>query len=89
MVVDIDADTLLPLNMYSYSTDVDEIDEANANGAPIWTMLHDYKESYSMEDLRPSNFKDLALRIFTDKELATYFIKNEYRQNKYKEYKID
>ena len=46
MVVDIDADTLLPLNMYTYSTDVDEIDEANANGAPIWTMLHDYKESY-------------------------------------------
>ena len=42
-----------------------------------------------MEDLRPSNFKDLALRIFTDKELATTFIKNENRQNKYKKYKIN
>ena len=89
MVIDMDADTLLPLNMYTYSTDVDKIEESNANGVPVWTQLHDYKESYSMADLRPSNFKDLALRIFTDKELATTFIKNESRQNKYKKNKIN
>ena len=89
MVIDMDADTLLPLNMYTYSTDVDKIEESNANGVPVWTQLHDYKESYKMADLRPSNFKDLALRIFTDKELATTFIKNESRQNKFNKKKIN
>jgi len=79
MVVDIDAKTMLPVNMHTYYIDVGE---ANASGTPDWKELHDYKTSYEMEDLRPSNFKDLATRIFTDKELATTFLKNESRQAK-------
>jgi len=86
MVVDIDAKTMLPVNMHTYYMD---IEEANQAGKPEWKVLHDYKESYTMNDLRPSNFKDLAQRIFTDKDLATEFLKNESRLNKHKEYDVD
>jgi len=86
MVVDIDAKTMLPVNMHTYYIDVEEADKA---GKPDWKVLHDYKETYSMEDLRPSNFKDLAQRIFTDRDLATEFLMNENRQNKYKKYDVN
>ena len=86
MVLDIDAKTMLPVNMHTYYIDVDEANEA---GKPNWTELHDYKESYKMDDLRPSNFKDLATRIFTDKDLAKEFLYNERRHNKKYDYKVD
>ena len=86
MVLDLDAKTMLPVNMYTYYIDVDK---ANAEGEPNWEMLHDYKESYKMDDLRPSNFKDLAVRIFTDKELATTYEHHKRRNNKNATYEID
>lgn len=79
MVIDFDAKTMLPVNMHTYYIDVDE---TNARGSPDWRELHDYVESYKMADLRPSNFKDLATRIFTDKELATTFQRHKRRDNK-------
>ena len=79
MVIDLDAKTLVPTNMHTYYIDVDEANEA---GKPDWRELHDYKETYAMADLRPSNFRDLALRMFTDKALATEFRLNMHRQNK-------
>ena len=42
-VHDIDAETMLPSNIYSYWTDVEELDE---DGNLIWALLHDYKETY-------------------------------------------
>ena len=86
MVLDLDAKTMLPVNMHSYYIDVDE---TNKEGAPNWKELHDYKESYKMDDLRPANFKDLAVRIFTDKELATTFEHHKRRDNKNAKYEID
>ena len=75
MVLDIDSETMLPDNMYTYYTDVNEVDEA---GNIHWSQLHDYLETYDMDDLRPSNLKDLAVRIFTQKELAEIFLKNKF-----------
>lgn len=86
MVVDIDAKTMLPINFHTYYIDVEE---ANKAGKPAWRELHDYKDYYNMDDMRPSNFKDLAVRIFTDKDLATEFKKNENRQNSKKEYEVN
>ena len=86
MVIDFDALTMLPVNMHTYYIDVDE---ANETGAPEWKELHDYRESYDMADLSPDSFKDLAVRIFTDHDLATEFLMNENRQNKYKTYNVD
>lgn len=62
-VLELDRDTLLPVNMYSHALD---LDEANATGTATWREIHDYKTTYQMADLRPSNFKDLAYRIFHD-----------------------
>jgi len=76
MVLDIDAETMLPDNMYTYYIDVENVP---AGGKPTWSQLHDYKQTYEMEDLRPSNFKDLAVRIFTNEELAMIYLKNENR----------
>lgn len=86
MVIDFDAKTMLPVNMHTYYID---IDEANATGTPEWRELHDYKESYKMADLRPSNFKDLAVRIFTDKELATVFDHHKRRDSKNAKYELN
>ena len=86
MVFDLDAKTLLPVNMHTYYIDLDEANEA---GYPNWSELHDYKNDYAMTDLSPSGFKDLAVRIFTDSELAMEFRKNENRQNKNKHYTIN
>ena len=79
MVLDLDAEMMVPTNMHSYYIDVEE---ANESGSPDWTELHDYLDAYSMPDLSPSSFKDLALRIFAQKDLATLFKSNEHRQNK-------
>ena len=86
MVLDLDSATMLPTNMHTFYIDVEE---ANTVGYPQWRELHDYKESYSMPDLSPSSFKDLAVRIFTNKELASEFFRNERRQNPYYEYDVN
>ena len=41
-----------------------------------------------MTDLRPSNFRDLAIRIFTDKGLALEFEHNKRRNPKHHEYEL-
>ena len=64
---------MLPGNIYSHSTDVEKLDK---DGNLVWALLHDYKETYKMQDLRPSNFKDLAVRILLDPDLAYEFMMN-------------
>lgn len=75
-VIDIDAGMMLPTNMHTYYIDVDE---TNERGAPEWRELHDHIKDYQMSDLSPSSFRDLALRIFGNKDLANYFRANEQR----------
>lgn len=78
MVIDMDAQTLLPTNMATWYINVDE---ANKEGTPTWRQLHDYRESYELADLSPHAMKDLGVRILTNRELATEFLLNEKRQN--------
>ena len=86
MVIDFDSKTMLPVNMHTYYIDVDA---ANKTGKPSWEELHDYRDTYKMKDLSPSSFKDLAVRIFTDKDLATQFQFNKRRQNPNAPLKVD
>ena len=79
-VIDLDKATMLPINMYTYSID---LDEANTTGQPVWRKLHDYKETYTMTDLSPSSFKDLNLRVFAERALAKKVLANKHAQNKY------
>lgn len=79
-ILDLDRETMLPVNMHTHALD---IDEANLSGTPTWREIHDYKETYGLPDLRPSNFKDLAYRFFRDKALADEFDRNMHAQVKY------
>ena len=56
-VYEFDAETMLPINLYTYYT---QLEEANERGEPEWEMLHDFLDEYQMDDLRPSNFKELS-----------------------------
>ena len=81
-VYDLDAETLLPVNLYTYYLD---LDEANKPGAsPEWKLLHDFKETYEMADMRPANFRDLAERIRTDEDWYSLYIRNQSRQSPYR-----
>jgi len=73
MVLDLDAETLLPVNTFTYYMD---LDEANETGTPVWRVLHDYLEEYSLTDMSPGSMRDLAIRILTQQELALKFKNN-------------
>lgn len=76
-VIDFDAKTMVPLNMKTYWMD---LDDANATNVPKWVELHDMLDYYEMEDLRPSNWLDLATRIRNDQDLANTYQWNKSRQ---------
>lgn len=79
-VLDLDKELMVPTNMYSYYAD---LDKANESGQPTWEVLHDYIDEYEMPDLSPTSFRDLALRIFGDMEMAKKFRYNEHRATKH------
>lgn len=66
MTLDLDAQTLLPIDKHSYYF---ELDKANDEGSPTWQNFS-YRETYDLADLSPSSMKDLANRIKTDQDLA-------------------
>lgn len=70
---DLDAETLLPLNVQTYYMD---IAKANTNDEPTWEIFDDYIKDYGLTDLSPSSMKDLAERIKSDDELAKTFYLN-------------
>ena len=66
-VIDLDAETLLPLNIHTYYMD---IAKANAEGHPTWEILDDVVGTWKTKDMSPSSMKDLAGRLLTDSDLA-------------------
>lgn len=77
MVITLDAATMLPIEMETYSMD---IDRANAEGHPKWELLHDYHKEYGMADLSPNSFMKLAEQIKVDQDMANQFKWNEIRR---------
>jgi hypothetical protein len=78
MTIEFDAQTMLPLNMYTYTFD---LDLANQEGnSPQWFMQHDYLTEYGLTDMSPSSLLDLSKRFKTDMDLATQFKWNEGRR---------
>ena len=59
-VLDIDVETLLPLNHRVYYLD---ISKANRDGFPTWQFLFSYLSTFGMSDLSPQSFHDLAREI--------------------------
>jgi len=77
-VIEFDKETMLPINMTTYYAD---IVEANKNNKPDWKIAHDYVNTYGMEDMSPSSFKDLSLRIFSDPAVREEFSFNRRARN--------
>lgn len=67
MVVTMDAETLLPVDIDSYSLD---LSEANQNDQPTWKKSYSYRETLGLKDLSPQSFFDLAANIYTNDETA-------------------
>lgn len=59
MVIEFDAQTMLPVNMKTYSFNLDEAN-ANPSSPPNWSMLHDWIDTYGMDDFSPSSFLSLS-----------------------------
>lgn len=67
MVVKMDAETLLPVDVESYSLD---LAEANKNAQPSWKKTYNYRETLGLKDLSPQSFYDLASNIYSNDETA-------------------
>jgi len=78
MTIEFDALTMLPLNMYTYTFDLEKANEPG--NSPEWFRQHDYLSEYGLKDLSPSSMKDLSDRFLTDSDLARQFMWNEFRQ---------
>lgn len=63
MILDIDQETGLPINAYTYAMDVEK---ANEEGFPTWELIHDYKGTYGVTDMSPRSMKQLSERFLTD-----------------------
>lgn len=67
MTLDLDAETLLPVNKNTIYFD---LEKANTEGKPTW-VSNDYLKTWSLTDLSPNSMMDFANRIKTDKDLAS------------------
>ena len=76
-VIEFDEEYLIPLNIKSYSFD---LNKANTEGQPTWTLLHDYVSYYSLPDLRPDHIMTLANRILADSAVASQYIWDQTRR---------
>lgn len=77
MVIEFDAETMVPLNMQTYYMNVTQ---ANLDGKPTWELLHDQLKEYEMTDMSPNSYFDLSQRFLTDMDLATQFVWNKDRR---------
>lgn len=80
VTIDLDAKTMLPLNMRTFFIDMDE---TNRDGVPNWRELHDNLETYGLKDMSPGSMKDLASRMLTDSDLMEEYLANMSRQSPY------
>lgn len=79
MVIEFDAETMLPVNMKTYSFNLEEAN-ALAGDEPGWEMLHDWVHTYKMKDLSPASMKELSDRFLTDQDLVNTYAWNRGRQ---------
>jgi len=67
---ELDKETLLPVNRQTWSFD---IESSNQLDQPDWNLYTDWTKDYSMTDLSPSSYLDLANRLVYDTKLASDF----------------
>lgn len=79
MVIDFDAETMLPVNMKTYSFNLEEAN-ASPDQKPNWALLHDWINTYEMDDFSPKSFLKLSERFKTNQNLANTYTWNRVRQ---------
>lgn len=79
-VITFDKATMLPINMETYSSNMEEANTQQLD-ALEWGWVHDYLTTYNMTDLSPSSFRDLSLRIFSEEAVMQEFSSNRCVRN--------
>ena len=69
-VIELDAETLLPLNYQIYSLD---LEKANASNKAEWKLTVDYIKDYKMKDMSPDAMYKLAGMIRVDPRVASLY----------------
>lgn len=66
-VLEMDPDTLIPINLVTYSFDINHANEFNE---PKWELDHDHKEVYNLPDLSPKSFSKYASLMKTNERAS-------------------
>ncbi|CDW88676.1 ser thr protein phosphatase family protein [Stylonychia lemnae] len=75
-VYEVDEETMLPVNRYTYSFDMQK---ANKEGKISWNLRTNWIKDLKMKDLSPSSVSEFALRLTQDKKLVQDYNKRQYR----------
>lgn len=78
-VIDWDKEYMVPVNIHTYFMNLTEANAA-PNSAPVWRVLHDFKDEYQLKDLSPASMQELANRMYNDVDLAAQFEWNSNRR---------
>ena len=78
-LIEYDKEYMVPTNMWTYYFNLTEAN-ARPDAVPEWKVLHDFKEEYKLDDLRPSNLLDFTKRMFNDASLASQYEWNKSRR---------
>jgi len=70
-----DAETLLPVDLESYSFN---LERANVHNDPVWSRKYSIKDSYNLPNMSPQSFYNYAQSIIYD-EKAAMKVRNHYR----------
>jgi hypothetical protein len=77
VVIEVDEETLLPLNVETYYFN---ITHANLYNDPQWLLLHDFTGYYGIPDFSPDSLASFADRILNNETLANLYEWNKSRQ---------
>ena len=69
--MEMDPDTLIPVNLLTYSFDLKHANEFND---PKWSLDYDFKKVYGLSDLSPKSFNDYASKMVTEERKSQIFI---------------
>lgn len=78
-LIEYDKEFMVPTNMYTYYMNLTEAN-ASPTATPEWKVLHDFKDEYQLDDLRPSNLLDFTKRMYNNATLATQYEWNKSRR---------
>jgi len=78
-LIEYDKEFMVPTNMSTYYMNLTEAN-ANPSASPEWKILHDFKDEYQLDDLRPSNLLEFTKRMYNNATLATQYEWNKSRR---------